>query len=191
MTPQNLQISGTATNTVNGSITPSLSGTVGGSGTGGSSGGSGTVNASVTPSISATAGDSLATGMTISGSLAPGTAKDFPIAKKSLEGTSGYVTTRETRAAVDGALGGVQVRMYATASISTQLGDSSTTTYGKPIFIERDNPDPARTPPTVTVTEDRNPVDPRQAVAKPVTAPVAPPKPGVPAAGKSGPPAGR
>lgn len=195
VTPQSLQLSGTASNAVNGSVTPGLSGTVGGSGTGGSSGGSGTVNASVTPSISATLGDTVTTSGTISGTLAPGTAKDFPIAKKSLEGISGYVTTRETRAAVDGCMGGVQVRMYATASISTQLGDSATTTYGTPIFIERDNPGPARKPPTVSVKEDPNPAPiPGQAAAKPESTPVASaPKP-VPAAkpaGSTAAPAGR
>ena len=180
--PQSLQISGTASNAVNGSVTPGLSGTLSGTGqgSGGSSGGTGggSVTASVTPSISATLGDTVTTSGTISGTLAPGTAKDFPIAKKSLEGTSGYVTTRETRAAVDGCMGGVQVRMYATASISTQLGDSATTTYGKPIFIERDNPGPARKPPTVKVKEDPNPAPiPGQAAAKPEAKPVAPAKP--------------
>ncbi|MET9326477.1 MspA family porin [Tsukamurella sp. NPDC003166] len=188
--PQNMQISGTLSNAVNGSVTPSVSGTLSGTGqgSGGSNGGNGggSVTASITPSISATLGDTVTTSGTLSGTLAPGTSKDFPIAKKSLEGTSGYVTTRETRAAVDGAMGGVQVRMYATASISTQLGDSTTTTYSKPIFIERDNPGPARKPPTVKVTEDQHPAPvPGQPAAKPETAAVvAPPAPTKPAAAK-------
>ena len=184
VSPQQLQISGTASNAVNGSVTPGLSGTgsVTGQGSGGSSGGTGggSVTASVTPSISATLGDTVTTSGTISGTLAPGTAKDFPIAKKSLEGTAGYVTTRETRAAVDGCMGGVQVRMYATASIATKLGDSSTTTYSKPIFIERDNPGPARKPPTVNVKEDPHPAPiPGEAAAKPVASAAA--KPSAPA----------
>ncbi|WP_175374930.1 MspA family porin [Tsukamurella pulmonis] len=186
VSPQQLQISGTASNAVNGSITPGVSGTLSGTGqgSGGSSGGTGggSVTASVTPSVSATLGDTVTTSGTISGTLAPGTAKDFPIAKKSLEGTAAYVTTRESRAAVDGCMGGVQVRMYATASISTQLGDSAITTYGKPIFIERDNPGPARKPPTVKVKEDPNPAPiPGQAAAKPEAKPVAPAKPAAPA----------
>ncbi|WP_175374937.1 MspA family porin [Tsukamurella pulmonis] len=183
VSPQQLQISGTASNAVNGSVTPSLSGTVGGTagGSGGSNGGqgNGSVNASVTPSLSGTLGDTVTTSGTISGTLAPGQAKDFPIAKKTLQGTAGYVTTRETRAAMDGCMGGVQVRMYATATISTALGDSSTTTYSKPIFIERDNPGPARKPPTVKITEDKNPAPlPGPVASKPEQKPAAPaPKP--------------
>ncbi|ADG80657.1 MspA OS=Tsukamurella paurometabola (strain ATCC 8368 / DSM / CCUG 35730 / CIP 100753 / JCM 10117/ KCTC 9821 / NBRC 16120 / NCIMB 702349 / NCTC 13040) OX=521096 GN=Tpau_4087 PE=4 SV=1 [Tsukamurella paurometabola] len=158
-TPQNLQIGGTLSNAVNASVTPSLSGTVGATagGQGGSSGGqgSGSVNGSITPSISGTLGDTVTTSGTMTGTIAPGTSKDFPVAKKSLTGQSGYVVTKETRIAMDSCLGGAQVRAYATATLSTDQGDSAITTYGKPLFIERDNPGPAKNPPTVT--EDPKP----------------------------------
>ncbi|SEC70211.1 MspA protein [Tsukamurella tyrosinosolvens] len=165
-TPQNMQLSGTLSNAVNASVTPSLSGTVGATagGQGGSSGGqgSGSVNGSITPGISGTLGDTVTTSGTMTGTIAPGTSKDFPIAKKSLAGQSGYVVTKETRIAMDSCLGGAQVRAYATATLSTDQGDSAITTYGKPLFIERDNPGPAKNPPKVS--EDPKPA-PAPAVA--------------------------
>lgn len=165
-TPQSLQIGGTLSNAVNASVTPSLSGTVGATagGQGGSSGGqgSGSVNGSITPGVSGTLGDTVTTSGTLTGTIAPGTSKDFPIAKKSLAGQSGYVVTKETRIAMDSCLGGAQVRAYATATLSTDQGDSAITTYGKPLFIERDNPGPAKNPPKVR--EDANPA-PAPAVA--------------------------
>lgn len=165
-TPQNLQIGGTLSNAVNASVTPSLSGTVGATagGQGGSSGGqgSGSVNGSITPGISGTLGDTITTSGTMTGTIAPGTSKDFPIAKKSLAGQSGYVVTKETRIAMDSCLGGAQIRAYATATLSTDQGDSAITTYGKPLFIERDNPGPAKNPPKIT--EDPKPA-PAPAVA--------------------------
>lgn len=165
-TPQSLQIGGTLSNAVNASVTPSLSGTVGATagGQGGSSGGqgSGSVNGSITPGVSGTLGDTVTTSGTMTGTIAPGTSKDFPIAKKSLTGQSGYVVTKETRIAMDSCLGGAQVRAYATATLSTDQGDSAITTYGKPLFIERDNPGPAKNPPKIT--EDPKPA-PAPAVA--------------------------
>lgn len=165
-TPQNLQIGGTLSNAVNASVTPSLSGTVGATagGQGGSSGGqgSGSVNGSITPGVSGTLGDTVTTSGTMTGTIAPGTSKDFPIAKKSLAGQSGYVVTKETRIAMDSCLGGAQVRAYATATLSTDQGDSAITTYGKPLFIERDSPGPAKNPPKVS--EDPKPA-PAPAVA--------------------------
>ncbi len=165
-TPQSLQIGGTLSNAVNASVTPSLSGTVGATagGQGGSSGGqgSGSVNGSITPGISGTLGDTVTTSGTMTGTIAPGTSKDFPIAKKSLAGQSGYVVTKETRIAMDSCLGGAQVRAYATATLSTDQGDSAITTYGKPLFIERDNPGPAKNPPKIK--EDPKPA-PAPAVA--------------------------
>ncbi|RDB49400.1 hypothetical protein DVB87_03130 [Tsukamurella tyrosinosolvens] len=193
-TPQNLQIGGTLSNAVNASVTPSLSGTVGATagGQGGSSGGqgSGSVNGSITPGISGTLGDTVTTSGTMTGTIAPGTSKDFPIAKKSLAGQSGYVVTKETRIAMDSCLGGAQVRAYATATLSTDQGDSAITTYGKPLFIERDNPGPAKNPPKIT--EDPKPA-PAPAVAGTTIAaakkaePVKPaPKPAAPAAKPAG-----
>lgn len=189
-TPQNLQIGGTLSNAVNASVTPSLSGTVGATagGQGGSSGGqgSGSVNGSITPGVSGTLGDTVTTSGTMTGTIAPGTSKDFPIAKKSLAGQSGYVVTKETRIAMDSCLGGAQVRAYATATLSTDQGDSAITTYGKPLFIERDSPGPAKNPPKVS--EDPKPA-PAPAVAgttiaaAKTTEPVKPaPKPAAPAA---------
>ncbi|AUN42559.1 MspA family porin [Tsukamurella tyrosinosolvens] len=193
-TPQNLQIGGTLSNAVNASVTPSLSGTVGATagGQGGSSGGqgSGSVNGSITPGISGTLGDTITTSGTMTGTIAPGTSKDFPIAKKSLAGQSGYVVTKETRIAMDSCLGGAQIRAYATATLSTDQGDSAITTYGKPLFIERDNPGPAKNPPKIT--EDPKPA-PAPAVAGTTIAaarkaePVKPaPKPAAPAAKPAG-----
>ena len=193
-TPQNLQIGGTLSNAVNASVTPSLSGTVGATagGQGGSSGGqgSGSVNGSITPGISGTLGDTITTSGTMTGTIAPGTSKDFPIAKKSLAGQSGYVVTKETRIAMDSCLGGAQIRAYATATLSTDQGDSAITTYGKPLFIERDNPSPAKNPPKIT--EDPKPA-PAPAVAGTTIAaarkaePVKPaPKPAAPAAKPAG-----
>lgn len=165
-TPQSLQIGGTLSNAVNVSVTPSISGTVGATagGSGGSSGGegNGSVNGSITPGISGTLGDTVTTSGTIQGTIAPGTSKDFPIAKKALAGERGYVVTKETRISMDSCLGGAQIRSYATATMSTDLGDSSITTYGKPLFIERDNPGPANNPPKIK--EDPKPA-PAPAVA--------------------------
>lgn len=169
-TPQSLQIGGTLSNAVNVSVTPSISGTVGATagGSGGSSGGegNGSVNGSITPSLSGTLGDTVTTSGTIQGTIAPGTSKDFPIAKKALAGQRGYVVTKETRISMDSCLGGAQVRAYATATMSTDLGDSSITTYGKPLFIERDNPGPAKNPPNTPpeIKEDPKPA-PAPAVA--------------------------
>ncbi|WP_159103265.1 MspA family porin [Tsukamurella sp. 1534] len=187
-TPQNLQIGGTLSNAVNASVTPSLAGTVGATagGQGGSSGGqgSGSVNGSITPGVSGTLGDTVTTSGTMTGTIAPGTSKDFPIAKKSLAGQSGYVVTKETRIAMDSCLGGAQVRAYATATLSTDQGDSAITTYGKPLFIERDNPGPAKNPPKIS--EDPKPAPAPAvagtAIAAKKTEPVKPaPKPAAPA----------
>ncbi|MCS3779411.1 MspA family porin [Tsukamurella ocularis] len=169
-TPQSLQLGGTLSNAVNVSVTPSISGTVGGTagGSGGSNGGegNGSVNGSITPGVSGTLGDTVTTSGTIQGTIAPGTSKDFPVAKKALTGERGYVVAKETRISMDSCLGGAQIRSYATATISTNLGDSSITTYGKPLFIERDNPGPANNPPKTPpkIKEDPKPA-PAPAVA--------------------------
>ena len=207
-TPQNMQLSGTLSNAVNASVTPSLSGTVGATagGQGGSSGGqgSGSVNGSITPGVSGTLGDTVTTSGTMTGTIAPGTSKDFPIAKKSLAGQSGYVVTKETRIAMDSCLGGAQVRAYATATLSTDQGDSAITTYGKPLFIERDNPGPAKNPPkisedpkpapapavagtTIAAAKKAEPVKPATKPAAPAAKPVpAPPSAATPAAKPAG-----
>ncbi|MFC7756259.1 MspA family porin [Tsukamurella soli] len=163
-TPDSMIIGGNLSNTTEGSVTPGLSATTTGTGTGsgGSTGGQGggSVSQSVTPSISGTGDDAFTEGGTLSGVIRPGTTREFPIARKSLTGTSGYVISRETRLAVDGCLGGAQVRAWATAAISTPAGDSSITTYSQVWFIDRDHPGPAPhlkpvTPPAAPGTSRR------------------------------------
>ncbi|VEH95940.1 MspA (plasmid) [Tsukamurella tyrosinosolvens] len=101
--------------------------------------------------------------------------------------------TKETRIAMDSCLGGAQIRAYATATLSTDQGDSAITTYGKPLFIERDNPGPAKnrrrsprteagTVPavagtTIAAARKAEPVE-------PATKPAAPAKPGRAEAGR-------
>lgn len=151
---QSLQIGGTLSNAVYASVTPGLSATVGATagGSGGSSGGegNGSVNGSVTPSISGTFGDTVTTTGTITGTIGAGQTRDFTIATKNLAGGSAYIVIRETRLSFDGCLGGAQVRSFATATIVTAEGTSSQSTYGKVLWIERDNPGKADVPPPVT-----------------------------------------
>ncbi|MGX9295766.1 MspA family porin [Tsukamurella paurometabola] len=141
VTADSLTVGGSISNATNVGVTPSvtanLTGTATGQGgtTGGSGGGS--VSAGVTPGISATIGDTLTETGSISGVLKPGTTKDIPYAKKSLEGPDAATYTREVRVAVDNCIGGVQVRSYATIALQTDRTDDSITTYGKPIFITR------------------------------------------------------
>lgn len=172
---KSLALAGNLSDAVSTSVTPSVSGTVGasGNGSGGSSGGQGggSVNGSVTGGVSATVGNTVTIGGSITGTLGPGMTRDFPIAKKDLSGQTAYVISRETRLSVDGCLGGAQVRAYATATIVTDAGTSSITTYGKVLFIERDKPGEAKTPPPVKEA----PVQPGQAAAKPEVKPVAAP----------------
>ncbi|MFC7756128.1 MspA family porin [Tsukamurella soli] len=143
-TPQSLQINGNLSNAVEGSVTPSIqgTGTVSGNGSGGSTGGQGggSGSLSITPGLSATAADTVTTGGSLTGDIGPGMTRDFPIATKPLSGRDGYVVARETRVSVDGCLGGAQIRSYATAAISTPLGENSITTYGRTLFIDRDHP---------------------------------------------------
>ncbi len=172
---KSLALAGNLSDAVSTSVTPSVSGTVGasGNGSGGSSGGQGggSVNASGTAGVSATVGNTVTIGGSITGTLGPGMTRDFPIAKKDLNGQTAYVISRETRLSVDGCLGGAQVRAYATATIVTDAGTSSITTYGKVLFIERDKPGEAKTPPPVKEA----PVQPGEAAAKPEVKPVAAP----------------
>lgn len=172
---QSLQIGGNLSDAVATSVTPSVNGTVGasGNGSGGSNGGQGggSVNGSISPGISGTVGNTVTIGGSITGTLGPGTTRDFPIAKKDLAGQTAYVISRETRLSVDGCLGGAQIRSYATATIVTDAGTSSITTYGKVLFIERDNPGKAKTPPPVKEA----PVQPGQAAAKSAAKPVTTP----------------
>lgn len=152
-TPQQLQLGGTLSQAVNYSVTPSLSGTVGATagGSGGSSGGegNGSVNGSITPGISGTGGGTTTVSGTIQGSIAPGASKEFPLAKKALSGRSGYVVMRETTIRMDSCLGGSQLVFWAVATLSTDNGDVSTTAYGVPLFIKRDEQDPPVNPPKV------------------------------------------
>lgn len=182
---KSLALTGNASDAIATSATPSISGTVGasGNGSGGSNGGQGggSVNGSITPSLSGTLGNTVTIGGSITGTLGPGTTRDFPIAKKDLNGKMAYVISRETRIGVDGCLGGAQVRSYATATIVTDAGTSSITTYGKVIFIKRDDPDPATVPPKVTEAPTQ-PGDTAAAPApkpadKPVSKPSAAPAP--------------
>lgn len=172
---KSLALAGNLSDAVSTSVTPSVSGTVGasGNGSGGSSGGQGggSVNASGTAGVSATVGNTVTIGGSITGTLGPGMTRDFPIAKKDLNGQTAYVISRETRLSVDGCLGGAQVRAYATATVVTDAGTSSITTYGKVLFIERDKPGEAKTPPPVREA----PVQPGQAAAKPEAKPVTAP----------------
>lgn len=181
---KSLGLTGNLSDAVATSVTPSVSGTVGasGNGSGGSNGGQGggSVNGSVTGGVSGTVGNTVTIGGSITGTLGPGTTRDFPIAKKDLTGQMAYVISRETRLSVDGCLGGAQIRSYATATIVTDAGTSSITTYGKVLFIERDNPGPAKTPPPVKEA----PVQPGEAAAKPDTKPVTPPPAATPSATK-------
>ncbi|BDD83482.1 hypothetical protein TPB0596_32450 [Tsukamurella pulmonis] len=179
---KSLAIAGNASDAVNTSVTPSVNGTVGasGNGSGGSSGGQGggSVNGSVTGGVSGTLGNTVTIGGSITGTLGPGTTRDFPIAKKDLNGQTAYVISRETRLSVDGCLGGAQIRSYATATVVTDAGTSSITTYGKVLFIERDKPGEAKTPPPIKEA----PVQPGPAASKPEQKPAtaaapAPPKP--------------
>ncbi|VEH95944.1 Uncharacterised protein (plasmid) [Tsukamurella tyrosinosolvens] len=51
--------------------------------------GSGSVNGSITPGISGTLGDTITTSGTMTGTIAPGTSKDFPIARRASPGSPG------------------------------------------------------------------------------------------------------
>ncbi len=143
-TAQSVQIGGNVSNAVQGSVTPSIqgTGTVSGNASGGTSGpqGGGSGTLSLTPGVSATASDTITTGGSLTGTIGPGTTRDFPIATKTLSGDDGYVVARETRVSVDACLGGAQIRSYATAVITTSIGVSSITTYGRTLFIDRDHP---------------------------------------------------
>ncbi|KXP11550.1 hypothetical protein AXK57_22005 [Tsukamurella pulmonis] len=144
-------------------------------GSGGSNGGQGggSVNGSISPGISGTLGNTVTLGGSITGTLGPGTTRDLPIAKKDLNGQTAYLISRETRVSVDGCLGGAQVRSYATATVVTDAGTSNITTYGRVLFIERDNPGDAKTPPPVKEA----PVQPGQAASKPEQKPATAPAP--------------
>ncbi|WP_102102072.1 MspA family porin [Tsukamurella tyrosinosolvens] len=174
---KSLAIAGNASDAINTSVTPSLNGTVGASanGSGGSNGGQGggSVNGSISPGISGTLGNTVTLGGSITGTLGPGTTRDLPIAKKDLNGQTAYLISRETRVSVDGCLGGAQVRSYATATVVTDAGTSNITTYGRVLFIERDKPGDAKTPPPVKEA----PVQPGQAASKPEQKPAAAPAP--------------
>ncbi|WP_175399932.1 MspA family porin [Tsukamurella pseudospumae] len=174
---KSLALAGNASDAINTSVTPSLNGTVGASanGSGGSNGGQGggSVNGSISPGISGTLGNTVTLGGSITGTLGPGTTRDLPIAKKDLNGQTAYLISRETRVSVDGCLGGAQVRSYATATVVTDAGTSNITTYGRVLFIERDKPGDAKTPPPVKEA----PVQPGQAASKPEQKPAAAPAP--------------
>ncbi|MGX1778618.1 MspA family porin [Nocardia brasiliensis] len=109
---------------VSGGITPGLAASVGPTvsvAIGSASGFTAGLNASVTPSITAT--------------LKPGTITSIPLATKPLTADHVSITLDEVELKVDSCMGGVSVRSFAAASISTVTADSSTSVYGDPAVL--------------------------------------------------------
>lgn len=79
------------------------------------------LNASVSPSLSTT--------------LKPGTITSVPFGSKTLAASRGSITAEQVQVKIDGCLGPVSLRSYATAAISTATADNSVTVYGDPIWL--------------------------------------------------------
>lgn len=65
----------------------------------------------------------------------PGSITDIPLGSKTLVGTHGSISIDQAHIKVDGCLGQVSLRSYATVSISTDAADNSTAVYGDPIWL--------------------------------------------------------
>ncbi|WP_067713223.1 MspA family porin [Nocardia yamanashiensis] len=71
----------------------------------------------------------------VSTTLKPGTINTVKFAGKALNGRQGSITADQVQIKVDGCMGQVSLRSYATATLSTETADSSTTVYGDPIWL--------------------------------------------------------
>lgn len=102
-----------------------------GFGVGSSFGPSATVNISWPPAVSLTNGFT----PNITATLKPGQITDLEIASKDLAGPSAGLLTDGVHIKVDGCLGPVGLRPYATATISTATTDATYAVYGRPLNL--------------------------------------------------------
>ncbi|MFT4126793.1 MAG: MspA family porin [Gordonia sp. (in: high G+C Gram-positive bacteria)] len=79
------------------------------------------IGATVTPNVSTT--------------LRPGTISDIPFGTKTMQTGKAGITIDGVHVKVDGCLGPVAVRAYATVAISTALNDNTVNVYGKPHYL--------------------------------------------------------